>query len=135
MVARDRTGQTLDWVTGRGQITKAQLGSVLQPILPSDVLLVSDGNPTYRYFAQDKGIAHDAINLSAGERVKGAIHIQNVNAYHGRLKQWVSRFHGVATHYLENYLGWFRALDNRHANSEEYVLAMALGKFPHLTVT
>jgi transposase-like protein len=135
LVARDRTGQTLDWVTGRGQITKAQLGSVLQPVLASDVLLVSDGNPTYRYFAQDKGITHDAINLSAGERVKGAIHIQNVNAYHGRLKQWVSRFHGVATHYLDNYLGWFRALDNHHANSEAYVLAMALGKFPHLTVT
>ena len=102
-----------------------------------DALLVSDGNPTYRYFAQDAGISHDAINLSAGLRVNGAVHIQNVNAYHGRLKQWLNRFHGVATRYLDNYLGWFRCLDNHHADSREGTLAMALalGRFPHLTVT
>lgn len=34
--------------------------SALQPVLATDVLLVSDGNPTYRYFAQDAGISHDA---------------------------------------------------------------------------
>jgi hypothetical protein len=107
----------------------------LQPVLSTDVLLISDGNPTYRYFAQDSSISHDAINLSAGIRVKGAVHIQNVNAYHARLKQWIHRFHGVATHYLANYLGWFRSLDNQHATFGEDVLAMALGKFPHLTVT
>lgn len=135
LVARDRTGQTLDWVTGHGQMSKAQLSTLLQPVLASDVLLVSDGNPTYRYFAQDAQISHDAINLSAGLRVKGAVHIQNVNAYHGRLKQGLNGFHGVATHYLDNYLAWFRSLDNQHARSREGVLAMALGKFPHLTVT
>ena len=135
LVARDRTGQTLDWVTGRGQMSKAQLSGALQPVLARDALLVSDGNPTYRYFAQDAGISHDAINLSAGVRVNGAVHIQNVNAYHGRLKQWLRRFHGVATHYLDNYLGWYRSLDNHHANSPEGTLAMALGRFPHLTVT
>jgi transposase-like protein len=135
LVARDRAGQTLDWVTGRGQMSKAQLSSALQPVLAKDALLVSDGNPTYRYFAQDAGISHDAVNLSAGVRVNGAVHIQNVNAYHGRLKQWLHRFHGVATHYLDNYLGWYRTLDNHHVNSREGTLAMALGKFPHLTVT
>lgn len=83
LVARDRAGQTLDWVTGRGQMSKAQLSSALpQPVLAKDALLVSDGNPTYRYFAQDAGISHDAINLSAGVRVNGAVHIKNVNAYH-----------------------------------------------------
>ena len=135
LVARDRAGQTLDWVTGRGQMSKAQLSSALQPVLAKDALLVSDGNPTYRYFAQDAGISHDAINLSAGVRVNGAVHIQNVNAYHGRLKQWLHRFHGVVTHYLDHYLGWYRCLDNHHANSPEGTLAMALGRFPQLTVT
>lgn len=131
LVARDRTGQTLNWVTGAGQMSKAQLSSVLQPVLATDALLVSDGNRTYRYFAQDAGISHDAINVSAGIHVKGAVHIQNVNAYHSRLKQWLHRFHGLATHYL----GWFRCMDTHHANSREGILAMALGKFPHLTMT
>ena len=35
----------------------------------------------------------------------------NVNAYHGRLKQWLNRFNGVATKNLPNYLGWRRALE------------------------
>ena len=86
LVARDRTGQTLDWVTGAGQMSKAQLSGALQPVLAKDALLVSDGNPTYHYFARDAGSSHDSINLSAGVHVKGAVHIQNVNAYHRRLK-------------------------------------------------
>ena len=43
--------------------------------------------------------------------MQGAWHIQNVNAYHGRLKNWMRRFNGVASDYLASYLGWFRALD------------------------
>ena len=68
-------------------------------------------------------------------RVNGAIHVQNVNACHGRLKQWLHRFHGVATGYLDNYLGWFRDLDSHHGDSGHAVLALALGRFPYLTVT
>jgi len=38
-------------------------------------------------------------------------HIQNVNAYDSRLKAWMKHFNGVATKYLESYLGWMRLLD------------------------
>ncbi|MDB5932312.1 MAG: Insertion element protein [Polaromonas sp.] len=135
LVARNRSGQTLDWVMGRGQMTKVALAGALQSVLPKDALLVSDGNPTYRGFAQDAHLVHEAINLSKGMCVNGAVHVQNVNAYHGRLKQWLRRFHGVATGYLDNYLGWFRALDSHHADSGQAVLSMALGRFSYLTVT
>jgi len=43
--------------------------------------------------------------------VAGVCHIQNVNAYDSRLKNWIRRFHGVAAKYLDSYLGWFRTLD------------------------
>lgn len=37
-------------------------------------------------------------NLRPGRRVREeTFHIQNVNAYRGRLKNWMARFHGVAT--------------------------------------
>ena len=39
------------------------------------------------------------------------LYINNVNAYHGRLKQWLSRFNGVANKNLPNYLGWRRAFE------------------------
>jgi transposase-like protein len=135
LVARDRTGQTLDFVTGKGPVSKAQLRECLPPVLDPDALLVSDANARYHYFAKDAGISHEAVNLSAGARVKGAFHVQNVNAYHSRLRQWIERFHGVATHYLPNYLGWRRALDTHRLDTPAKMLLAAVGVFPQATVT
>jgi len=135
LVARDRMGQTLDFVTGTGPVTKAQLSKYLQPVLYDDALLVSDANATYHYFAAEAGITHEAVNLSQGVRVRGAFHVQNVNAYHSRLRQWLHRFHGVATRYLSNYLGWRRALDTHRLPTPQALLRAAIGVFPHSTMT
>lgn len=35
---------------------------------------------TYKAFARAATIWHEAVNLRAGERVRGAVHVQNVNA-------------------------------------------------------
>jgi hypothetical protein len=80
LVARDRTGKTLDFVAGKGPVTKAQLRRCLPPVLDEDVLLVSDANAAYRNFAGDIGVSHESVNLCSGIRVNGAIHVQNVNA-------------------------------------------------------
>ena len=34
-----------------------------------------------------------------------------MNAYHGRLKEWMRRFHGVATKNLPSYLSWRRTIE------------------------
>jgi len=129
LVARDRTGQTHDFVTGKGPVTKRHLQQHLLPVLERDVLLVTDSNAAYRAFARATGITHEAVNLRAGERVRGAIHVQNVNAYHSRFREWLARFHGVATRYLPNYLGWRWALDLHRIDSPERLLRVALGNF------
>jgi hypothetical protein len=49
-----------------------------------------------------------STSLLAFGSAAGVYHIQNVNVCDSRLKQWMGRFHGVATKYLENYLGWRR---------------------------
>jgi len=76
---------------------------------------VSDANAAYRAFASKHRIAHQAANLRAGQRVRRSavdvIHVQNVNAYHARFRQWLTPFRGVASRYLPNYLGWRWALD------------------------
>ncbi len=135
LVARDRTGQTIDFVAGHGQVTKAQLHSCLPEVLDKDVLLVSDANKAYLYFADEAGISHEFINVAAGQSVRGAIHIQNVNAYHSRFRDWMDTFHGVATHYLPNYLGWRRALDTRRLDTPALMMSAAIGVFPQLAVT
>ncbi|MES2757556.1 MAG: IS1595 family transposase [Pseudomonadota bacterium] len=135
LVARDRTGKTVDFVTGRAPLKAAQLQRCLPPVIAPDVMLVTDGHPAYPAFAREAGICHRAVNLSAGVRVAGALHVQNVNAYHSRFKEWLRRFHGVASRYLPNYLGWRWALDGGRIGSPEKLLRSALGVFPDLAGT
>lgn len=135
LVARDRSGQTLDFVMGTGALSKLELTDALKPALDADVLLVSDANPTYEAFCHSENISHEIVNLSQGQRVNGAYHIQNVNAYHSRFKQWLERFHGVATDYLANYLGWRHVLEKYRQLTAETLLNSALGNFQYLTVT
>ena len=129
LVARDRSGRTCDFVTGRGPVTKAQLLQHLPAILARDTLLVTDAHAAYRAFAKDTGITHAFVNLRAGVRVNGAIHVQNVNGYHSRLHEWLRPFHGVATRYLPNYLGWRWAIDQERIRSPETFLKAAIGVF------
>lgn len=67
---------------------------------------------TYKQITRQANIVHRPVNIAAGQRVIINIyHIQNVNAYDSRLKQWMRKFNGVATRYLESYLGWHRMID------------------------
>ena len=129
LVARDRGGQTCSFVTGRAAVTARQLHRHLLPVLDPDVLLVTDGHRAYRTFARQARIAHTFVNLRLGERVRGAIHVQNVNAYHQRFRSWLARFHGVASRYLPNYLGWRWALDGDRIASPDRLLRAAVGAF------
>ena len=133
LVARDRTGMTWDFVTGTGPVTCTLLHRHLLPVLTAGTLLVTDANAAYRAFARDTGIAHAFVNVSAGERVgvhpRGAVHVQNVNAYHSRFHGWLKRFNGVATRYLPNYLGWRWAIDQERIHSPETLLRAAIGVF------
>jgi transposase-like protein len=125
LVARDRGGKTLDFHTGRGQVTAEQLHTCLKPVLPADVLLISDGARAYHRFAAQAGIMHEAVNVKAGVRARGAIHIQNVNAWHSRFKSWLVRFRGVASRYLIHYSGWQRMLDDRRLTTPAHLLCAA----------
>jgi len=112
LIARDRDKRTLDFHTGRGPASSVKLQECLGPVLAPDVLLVSDAAKAYASFAARSGISHEAINVRAGERARGAIHLNNVNGWHGRFKTWLRRFNGVASRYLVNYSGWQRFLDD-----------------------
>ena len=110
LVTRDRAGSTADAILPADD--KASVVAALGPLLPKDIILCSDGSSTLAAAAKALGVVHRPINLTAGIRVvAGVYHVQNVNAYDSRLKEWIRRFHGVATRYLDCYLGWFRAID------------------------
>src|SRR3954451_9044268 len=63
-------------------------------------------------FARKVGIACQILPSPGGPRPEAPnLHINNVNGYHSRLKEWLRPFHGVATKYLDHYLGWRRTVE------------------------
>src|SRR5947208_5462597 len=126
LIARDRAGHTVDAVLP--DLGAEAIGAALGPVVADDAVLCSDGAKAYAAFAATHGLHHEPVNLAAGVRVRdGAFHIQNVNAYHGRLKGRMGRFNGVATRYLPNYLGWRRTLEQsaEPSTSKTWLLAAA----------
>lgn len=127
LIARDRAGHTIDAVLP--DLGAEAIAAALGPVVAGDAVLCSDGAKAYAAFATGHGLHHEPVNLAAGIRVRdGAFHIQNVNAYHGRLKGWMGRFNGVATRYLPHYLGWRRTLERAPAPSASRTWLLAAAR-------
>ncbi len=110
-VGRDRNRNTIDALFENLNVNN--IGKVLQNRLGKDILLCSDNRQLYRKYTKENKIRHGYIHLSKGETIKkDIVHIQNVENYQNHLKLWIlGHFRGVATRYLNNYLGWHRELD------------------------
>ena len=72
------------------------------------------------------GLPHQAVNLSAGRRVRGSYHIRTANSRHSQFKTFLRPFRGVATKYLDSYLRWFQQVDLSGQPSPRGCLAAAL---------
>lgn len=111
LVVEDRAGHHFDAVVPK--VDLPTISCLLAQVLAPDVLLCSDGAGVYRATAQRFSLAHESIHVTAGQHVRQQVfHVQHVNAYDSRLKQWIRRFNGVATTYLPNYLGWRRLIEH-----------------------
>jgi transposase-like protein len=109
LIVRDRNGATTDQKLA--DLEACTIGAHLAPVVEGDAVLVSDGRAAYGAFAQERDLLHISIVASRGEHVYQGFHLQNVNNYASRLKGWMRRFNGVATKYLDTYLGWWRMID------------------------
>ncbi|MFA0309498.1 transposase [Vibrio splendidus] len=110
LIIKDRSGAIVDAVLKRN--SKKEIGAVLKPLITSDSILCSDGARAYKSIAKENGLTHYRSIASKNERVIGKqFHVQNVNNYMMRMRKWISRFYGVGTEYLPNYLGWNRLMD------------------------
>jgi hypothetical protein len=94
------------------QVDGASVEAALAGVVTPGNHLIGDGGKAIAAFARKAGIPFHAVPAPGKPTPKAPhLHINNVNAYHGRLKQWLNRFNGVATKNLPNYLGWRRALE------------------------
>ncbi len=127
LIVRDRNGNTTDAILK--QSNQNSISKVMLPVLDKDALLCSDSKPSYKAFARDSHFTLETINVSAKEHVRDSVfHVQNVNAYDSRLKEWMKHFHGVATKYLNSYLGWMRLLDREKSITARELLGVISGR-------
>ena len=84
LVAADRTGATLSHTLPA--LNADSVRETLEPVIARDALLVSDASGCYPPTSAALTIPHESINRSAGERARGALHIQPINSRHSEIK-------------------------------------------------
>jgi transposase-like protein len=115
--ARDRSKTTAHQITN-DQSTPA-FKAFLKPLVAPDSILCSDGKTGYAWFTRDENIQHVVLNGKKREFIKaGVYHLQNVNAYHSRLKGFLRRLKGVATRNLEYYITWLDHIESISAKDD-----------------
>lgn len=114
LVAKDMNKHTLSEVICKGRIKKKHISKCLDDKINDEIILCTDAYKSYLSYSREKDIKHYRINGQKEEySIRGIYHIQHVNSYHSRLKQWILRFKGVASKYLNNYLTWFQFVDGK----------------------
>ena len=135
LVARDRRGATFDAVLQ--QPDSASIAAALTGIVTPENHLVGDGGKPLTAFARKAKIPFHVVPSPGKPTLEAPhLHINNVNAYHSRLKQWLNRFNGVATKNLPSYLGWRRALEawGNQISPPKWILG-AIGNGPYQQMT
>jgi hypothetical protein len=96
-----------------------------------DALLLLENNAVLDEFINFKGLNSKTVYPDSKRRYK---HLQNVRNYNSELHDWMCRFKGVATKYLQNYLSWFRELDEYYMDIPKEILlvrAISETRFPY----
>ncbi|WP_163517026.1 IS1595 family transposase [Gelidibacter japonicus] len=126
IVTQDRKSGLDLSVATLGRIGKADIANAIgKRIKKGATILCSDSHHSYKGFAKDVQVEFHPINVSKGQRVKGAFHVQHVNSTHNRIKKWIgSTFWGVSTKYLQQYLNW-HALKEKIKSDKDTLAAFA----------
>lgn len=135
LVARDRSGAMIDAVLPK--LDRASVTAALDNIVTHDNELCCDGGKAIVGFARRARIPYHILPAPGKPKPEAPeFHINNVNGYHGRYKEWARRFHGVATKYLDRYLGWRRMLEAIGPTIQpDAVLLAAVGIGPYQQIT
>lgn len=134
IVGCDRSGNVVIGVKGRGRISMADVRDVVNDHIEEGVTLCTDAHSSFKAYAKAYKLSYVGLNISKGKRVvkkkKETYHVQNVNNIHSRLKQWMNRFNGVSTKYLQNYMNWFSLLEETKGMAEQQAVEFAKRSVP-----
>ena len=102
LTAIDRNKTTFGKPVCYGKVSKEDV-EILQTRLQKDSILITDGDRTYKNLNNVK-----LKSLKFGKAKNKVYHLNNINNYHSKFKQFMSRFNGVATKYLDFYVNYYQ---------------------------
>ena len=102
-------------VPGVGFMNETMLErTISRHIEKSSALVLADNYRTTRKYLEDNGYRYMILASNTSDNpnehkpeVRGGYHIQHVNAMHRHIRQFLARYCGVSTKYLENYVALF----------------------------
>ena len=104
-----RNGLSLAKITNLGRVSAKDIHHALDKRIMPNSILCTDAISCYNDLARTEKL--ELIQLKTGKSKLGIYHIQHINSYHSMLKNFINRFHGVSTKYLNNYLVWHNFLN------------------------
>ena len=107
--AVNRNGLSIAKITNLGRVGAKDIHHAFDNRIMPNSILCTDAISCYNDLARTEKL--ELIQLKTGKSKLGIYHIQHINSYHSMLKNFINRFHGVATKYLNNYLVWHNLLN------------------------
>jgi len=101
----DENDNLLLQITGLGRCTTKMLQESLGSKLENAKEINADSASAYQQFCSDNNLKLNAI--PSGFHSDGIINISEINGVHSQLETWFSKFRGISTRHLQEYLDWF----------------------------
>ena len=110
LAASDHFKNVISVVACRGYLRKENIDEAIGKFINKSSILCSNNKSAYVSFSSRKKIKHYRMTgMVCKQDEKFGIAV--VKKYIKSCMQWMERFRGVATRYLNNYLSWYRFLD------------------------
>ena len=113
LCALDRSGNNYAKMVCAGQLTAKLLDGIVPKIFDTNSIVITDGSKAIGKFFKTSPIEHVTIVAKNNHKFpkKSVYHINNINNFHTRFKKYLLKYNGVATKYLNNYVGLFLWLE------------------------
>jgi len=115
------TKSTISKIGGLGKPSRQTIENVFSMKFKEKSILCTDKESSYIKFSESLNIEH--IQLKDFVSKKHIYHIQTINSFHSRLKDFMRTFNGVSTKHLNNYLIWNSVIsENSFRNTESFII-------------
>lgn len=101
----DENDNLLLKIVGLGRCTTDMLKDALGQKLNNAKSINADSASAYQGFCEEYNLILNAI--PSGFHNDGIFNISEINGIHSQLETWISKFRGISTRHLQEYLDWF----------------------------